>query len=155
MSSSKHISLEFKQGVLAECKKLLDERISAIHKELDELSASMSTETKSTAGDKHETGRAMMQLEREKIGKQLGILEQEKLTLEKIRSAPSETISSGALVETNNGLFFIALPPGRVTFQGREIFIVSQNSPLGQKLVQNQLQPFDLNGKRFEIKKVI
>ena len=38
---------------------------------MDELSSSLGKETKSTAGDKHETGRAMVQREMEQAGDRL------------------------------------------------------------------------------------
>ena len=46
----------------------------------------LDSESKSSAGDKHETGRAMLQLEMEKAGQQLQEVEKMKLILEKIQS---------------------------------------------------------------------
>ena len=50
---------------------LLEKRSQEIRKEMDTAQQSANSETKSTAGDKHETARAMAQLEVEMLSKQL------------------------------------------------------------------------------------
>ena len=53
------------------CKSHLESRLSNYKNLSDSLYDSLSLETKSSAGDKHETARAVIQLEREKIGEQI------------------------------------------------------------------------------------
>ena len=53
------------------CVTFINNRLLAVKTTLEEIQESLLSETKSSAGDKHETGRAMLQLEREKTGQQL------------------------------------------------------------------------------------
>lgn len=62
--NTKHI-LHFK------CLEFIDNRFKTVQNTIQEIQESLLSEAKSSAGDKHETGRAMLQLEREKAGNQL------------------------------------------------------------------------------------
>jgi len=64
-------SLEIKQQLFNKCLDAIDSRFQTIQNTISEIQESLTSETKSSAGDKHETGRAMLQLEREKAGNQL------------------------------------------------------------------------------------
>ena len=57
--------------------KHVEDTIEVYKKGILDAQNGLQSESKSSAGDKHETGRAMLQLEAEKLGKQL----QESLTL--------------------------------------------------------------------------
>ena len=63
--------MTLKETLLSKCHEFIDERHQRIQRTIDEIKVSLQSETKSSAGDKHETGRAMLQLEREKAGQQL------------------------------------------------------------------------------------
>ena len=63
--------MDFKQRVYEQCRQRIDEKISLLSHMLEELKESSSNETKSTAGDKHETALAMLQIEQENTGRQL------------------------------------------------------------------------------------
>ena len=54
-----------KQKLHAHCLQFLTDRIAAIDKIMEECQRAANSESKTTAGDKHETNRAMMQLDRE------------------------------------------------------------------------------------------
>lgn len=60
-----------KQQLISDCTKKLQQQIVSLKQLLDEVTEAVNNETKSSVGDKHETSRAMMQLEQEKLGKQL------------------------------------------------------------------------------------
>ena len=62
---------ELKTHLLSICVSQLATRRASVDKILANVALSLKEETKSSAGDKHETGRAMLQLERENAGKQL------------------------------------------------------------------------------------
>lgn len=63
------------------CVLFVNERLARIQGQIKELETALTSETKSSAGDKHETGRAMIQLEREKLGQQLAELEKNPATI--------------------------------------------------------------------------
>ena len=55
-------------------KKFIESRLKTIEKAIFELQQSLDSETKSSAGDKHETGRAMLQIELEKNNNKLNFI---------------------------------------------------------------------------------
>ncbi len=60
-----------KETVYLASKKLLEEKIETAITLMDDAQASANQDTKSSAGDKHETSRAMAMLEKEKGGKSI------------------------------------------------------------------------------------
>ena len=62
---------KFKQKLLQACSDHLKEKINSLNSIINEVYESSNSESKSSAGDKHETTKAMMQLELEKLGTQL------------------------------------------------------------------------------------
>ncbi len=96
---------EFKQAKIAAyeyCVQFIDERLKRAQLQIKELEDALTSETKSSAGDKHETGRAMIQLEREKLGQQLAELEKTQQLLSKVpRDRDTRTVGLGNLVITD------------------------------------------------------
>lgn len=128
--------MTFKEKVYAHGYALLEEKINALRVILSELEAGSENDSKSSAGDKHETARAMMQLEQEKISKQLKEMLEQKSEFEKIATAPySKEIKKGSLVKTNRGYLFFSIPLGRAVFDGVTIMFISTHSPLAAQLV--------------------
>ncbi len=109
----------------------LNEKHKEMRASLAETDDSLSSDAKSTAGDKHETGRAMAQLEREKIG---GFIQQhEQLMTLALRLDPTlvtPTIRLGSLVKTSNGWYYISVGFGRVQVDDTAIFCISPAAPL-------------------------
>ncbi len=99
------------------------------------MQSSANTETKSSAGDKYETGRSMMQLEILKFSSQLNEGFELKKVLNKIDYKKNyNKVETGSLVCTTNGNFFIAISAGKVTVEQKEYVTVSYSSPLTQAL---------------------
>ena len=73
-----------KEKLHKQCQDALNQRLEVIKSTISDIQNSLQSETKSTAGDKHETGRAMLQLEREKAGNQLAELQKQIGILHKI-----------------------------------------------------------------------
>jgi len=63
--------MNVKEKIHQKCVALATEKQNEITHSIIRVQESLAAEGKSTAGDKHETGRAMLQLEREKLGLQL------------------------------------------------------------------------------------
>lgn len=106
------------------------ESIIASHKN------SLASETKSSAGDKHETGRAMLQLEMEKAGQQLAEVHKMKATLDRINlQNNSEKAALGSIIRTEQFNYFLAISIGKVVIEKEEYFVVSTNSPIGKQLL--------------------
>jgi len=73
-----------KNELLETCRKFVENRLNTVQQTLLSYENDLQSETKSSAGDKHETGRAMLQLEMEKTGLQLIGINQMISVLDKI-----------------------------------------------------------------------
>ena len=108
---------------------LINQKIISIRKTIYSIQNARNNEIKSSAGDKYETGRVMMQNELEK---QLLLLQQyqnQKANILKIQNMQtSEEIGFGSFVLTNQGNYLIAVGIGRVD----KISVISLLSPLGK-----------------------
>ena len=113
----------------------LNEKGKRIQLAFDDLNSAITDDSKSTAGDKHETGRAMVHLEQEKLSKQLIQNKQLQQALQKIDpDNKSERVQFGSLVTTDKGVYFFSIGLGKITVNGKEIFCLTPITPLGQKL---------------------
>ena len=129
-----------KLKVYEECCRILAERIQSLRQQLHELVEGAKNDSKSTAGDKHETARAMMQIEQEKLANQLNLLLQQEQTLQRIDpESKSEIIVNGSLVKTNKGWIYISVPLGKIVVEGESVMCLSAQSPLGQKLIRKRV----------------
>ena len=105
-----------------------------VWKNLESLKESLSAESKSTAGDKHETGRAMIQQEIEKVeGTFLRIDEALDIVLRIKNSEQLPTrVASGVLVETNGPWVLVGVALGRMKSGESDIVCASNAAPLAQ-----------------------
>ncbi len=110
--------------------------MQAIQNTIKDIQKSLLSETKSTAGDKHETGRAMLQLEREKTGNQLAEIQKVKEVLSKIDVDKTiKTIGLGSLVYTSNLNYFIAISAGELDYNGGKFYAISPSTPIAKLLL--------------------
>lgn len=114
-------------------------------------------ETKSSAGDKYETAREVMQQEINLNLARLNELGKLKATIEHITPTQTGPVAlPGSVVYTNNGNFYIAISAGKIVIDGTSFFGISAASPIGSKLLGHETgYSFDLNGKSFVIEKII
>jgi hypothetical protein len=138
------------------CHDLLTEQIEQAQQSMDDAQKDANSETKSSAGDKYETGRAMAQLDKERHATRKAMA---KNALHKLQSTqilpPADTISIGSLITTNIGIYFIAVGLGKITFEEQAYNIISTESPLGQVLLD--LEEDDMlvfRGKKITIKSI-
>ncbi|MBA2762931.1 MAG: hypothetical protein H0U39_13435 [Segetibacter sp.] len=128
--------MTFKEQVYKHCLELVNNKTYVLRQTLNDLVESASNESKSTAGDKHETALAMLQIEQENTSKQLETLLSQKLLLEKIIPViQSKQVAKGALVKTNKGYFYVSIALGKIIVEGIPVIALSPQSPLGSKLI--------------------
>ncbi len=128
--------MHIKESAYQFCEAYIQERITRLKAQMTNLKVGLGSETKSSAGDKHETGRAMVQLEMEKLGKQL--LEAEKLvqTLQKVpKEGSTLRVALGSLVATDKHTYYIAISAGRHQLDGHIIFCISASTPIAKLLL--------------------
>jgi transcription elongation GreA/GreB family factor len=147
---------KIKPELYSACIAYVQQRVETANNAVKEAQASANSETKSTAGDKHDTARAMMQLAAEQNAKHLAAAKKlnHALTLIDPESV-HETVGLGSLVIATNGNFYIAISAGKIEIDGKLFFAISPTSPMGQVL--NGLKKGDetsFNGMKIEVKEV-
>ena len=124
-----------KQAILAACNLLLDERSTRLNTAIAASREAANNDTKSSAGDKYETTREMMQAEMDRLGNQLAEVSKLKEALFQAESAKQTvSISIGSIVKTTRGIYFLAAGLGKVSVDGQDVFVISTASPIGQLL---------------------
>ena len=149
---------EFKGKVFEAAFKLLKERNELLAEELKSLDQSIHEDTKSSAGDKYETGREMI---RQEIGKVENQFKQNKVFLMEIthlfeneKSHPK--ISEGSLLQWGEDWLFISVSIGQIEVADKKVFFLSKNSPLGQELLgKKKLDSVSFRGKTKVIKELL
>lgn len=128
-----------KTQLLEYLKNHLDARMQAALEAMQSAQSSANEETKSSAGDKYETARAMAQIERDRHAQLYDQLRQERAVLERIDAEFNfQRVGLGALVKTSAGYFFISVSVGLVEIEGTKVIAVSPQSPLGASLMGKQ-----------------
>lgn len=134
-----------KEKLLEIIKNKISEKIRKFEDLIAETRAS-NNDTKSSMGDKYETGREMLQQEINNLQRQLNESLNQQAVLQKITSEPSLKVQNGAVVKTNKGLFYIAASIGEITFENHKIMTVSAESPLVKAMTGlNKGQTFSIN----------
>ena len=109
--------MSLKAALVQHCLSFLSQKIETIEDTISELKRSAASETKSSVGDKYETGRAMIQLEIEKNLGQLKIWKSQYAEVERIDpNKSSNRVVSGAIVKCSNANYFIAQACAKAVF---------------------------------------
>lgn len=125
-----------KEQLYRKCNEALQERLKHIKKSILDLEEALQSETKSSAGDKHETGRAMIQIEREKAGQQLIGIQKNQELLQKIDcNAKHTNIALGSVVYTSQHNYFISISEGEIKLEDVLFYAISPQSPIAQLLL--------------------
>jgi transcription elongation GreA/GreB family factor len=128
--------MTLKHQILSFCTRWVDERIAAIEDSMKQSQAAANSETKSSAGDKYETGRSMMQIELENLSGQLSEALKLRNTLKLIDSdLKNSNVKIGSIVMSTHGNYFISIPAGHCVIDGVKFMIISSSSPMGMKIM--------------------
>lgn len=118
------------------CQVFVRDRSTRIQSNITSLQEALTSETKSSAGDKHETGRAMIHLEREKLGKQLAEVQ---LLQELFNKIPLHTnllrVGLGSVVYTNQQNYYLGISAGEIKVEGISFYAIASNTPIGKLLM--------------------
>lgn len=128
--------MTLKQHIHQHYTEIINEKIGLMQQVLADLKESGANETKSTAGDKHETALAMLQIEQANKRVQLQELLLQKAALEKLNPAFSASmIVNGSLIKTNKGYLYMSVALGKAIVNDTAVVALSPQSPLGAKLM--------------------
>ncbi len=135
----------------------IDNKIQALQKTIADISDSMKNDTKSSAGDKFETGREMMQTELSKQQDQLNQQLRLKKNLKQLNpNKASTSIEFGSLVHTNKGIYFMAIPHGKLSIGTDKYYVLSMASPIGQAMKGAKTgDTITFNGQNWRIEKLL
>ena len=136
--------------------------IEQIQKKLDTINAiinsaqnSANSETKSTAGDKHDTARAMAHLETEKNAKQLAEINKIKKIIPYLKSSKTQlqsTVQLGCVVETSLINYYISSNLGQIKIEDKNFLTISPISPLAKAFMGKKTgHGFNFNQNRITI----
>lgn len=149
--------MTLKQQLHNQCLNYVESRMAAAQQAIGDAQKASTDDTKSSAGDKYETGREMMQQETNRNMAQLNEANKLKVALNKISiNAVTAKAEPGSVVLTDNGNFYIAVSAGVLNIGNERYFAISPSSPIGLKLLgQKEGEMFKLNDKTYQIKQVI
>jgi hypothetical protein len=147
------LQLKIKEALFSQCESFVNKRLQTVEAVLSSNQKALQSETKSSAGDKHETGRAMLQLEMEKAGQQLAGITQMKVVLSKIDILKtSKNACLGSVIITAKVSYFLSISAGQLVVADKSYFAISVSSPIGKLLLGKQeKEVISFNGKTIEI----
>ncbi len=130
---------DIKQQLLNSCFEYVARRSKTVNDTISSNQKALLSETKSSAGDKHETGRAMLQLEMEKASQQLAAINQMKKVLAKLTIENSVLAKLGSLIMTDHANYFLAVSAGEIKINKTTYYAISPGSPIGSLLLGKQV----------------
>lgn len=138
------------------CLSFIERRIQTAETALTQAREASNDDTKSSAGDKYETSREMMQQDIDRNKRLLIDAEENRKVLETIGQAgPSDHIRGGSLVYTNQGVFYISISAGQLQLDGKTVFAISAASPIGKLMLgKKSKDSFSFNGKTYVIEDI-
>jgi len=142
------------------CLNVLEKQIHDMESTMDDIYVALEEETKSSAGDKYETNRAQLQIEQDRLDKQLEHLKHQYHALYNATHDPQSAIEDGCTVELEvDGKplsVYISIALGAIEFNGKKWQVISEISPLAQWLKDKKTgDSFSANGKKYSVKSVI
>lgn len=121
--------------VLSTLEEAIAERADALARELASTRAARDADSKSTAGDKHETGRAMAQQAVDHITGQLAATQAQLQAVRQLPYPETAQAALGSLVHTDKGSYLLAMAWGRLIVDGVDLYVISPASPVGTALL--------------------
>ncbi len=145
--------LNIKENLNKICVEIIQLKLLQVKDTIKKAQESANSDTKSSMGDKYETGRAMAQLEIEKSTKQKAELETQLQLLERIAVFKNlEVVANGSLVICNSGNYYISISAGLITVDSSQYYAVSSLSPIGKELIgMKRGEKIQFNGKNIEV----
>jgi transcription elongation GreA/GreB family factor len=148
---------DLKKQLFQQCLEIIERRITDAMQSVQSARQAAADDTKSSAGDKYETTRAMMQQEIDRNLKQVDEASRLKVALLRLENhTTAAAITPGSIVITNNGRFYLSVSVGIINLDEKDYVAISPASPLGGKLIGLTAgDTFMLNGKSYLIEQVI
>jgi transcription elongation GreA/GreB family factor len=146
-----------KEQLHQQCVNYVQQRMDAAQQAIAEAQQAANNDTKSSAGDKYETGREMAQQETNRNLTQLNEANKLMVALNRIgTSGQAATAEAGSIVVTNQGKFYLSISAGNIKVSDDTYVAISTASPVGLKLKGAKTgDRFDFNGKSYSVIEVL
>ncbi|HLO45894.1 MAG TPA: hypothetical protein VK175_16255 [Leadbetterella sp.] len=142
-----------KENIVASAKAILKNKLEEIEKAILNVQNAANEESKSSMGDKYETGRAMAQNDRAMLENQKNELLKDIATFENTNfEQQSDLIKNGSLVHTSIGYLLVSISLGKVTEENTAVMLISSASPLGTIILGKKTnESVVMNGRQIKI----
>jgi len=152
----KTMSITIKEKLHLACEEHILQKIEVAQREMNSAQEAANNESKSTAGDKHDTARAMMHIQKEQNARLLADANQLQIGLAKINPQISlDSAVLGSLVQTNHETFYISVGLGKITVEGTVYYALSVQSPLSKAMAGLKSgNTFQVNGREYRIESI-
>ncbi|MGB5384974.1 MAG: GreA/GreB family elongation factor [Lutimonas sp.] len=138
-----------KEKLIQRCIENIQEKLNDLQVEFDSLHESLHNETKSSVGDKYETGRSMIHAEIQKNQHQKFEWLEMLNTCKQIFPVETNRVELGSFVQTHEANYLVAIGLGVLKYEGQNVYVISPGSPLGRALWQKKVgDQFEINGKK-------
>jgi len=125
-----------KSEIYAACIAQQQTKIEELQNAIDKVQESIVGEDNSTAGNKFETARAMGQEEMDRLNQTMNVAVRDMNILNQIDAEkPCDSVQLGAHIVTDKKEMYMAVGMGRLVIGGKNVFVVSPTSPIGQQLM--------------------
>lgn len=150
------LSIQLKKNLYNLCIEEIEKRISHLREAIQSTQESANDETKSSSGDKYETGRAMMHNEIENYNVQLDEARRTMEILESLRpDVKHDKVKFGAMTVTSRGIFFISVSLGKLKVDDTECFAIGTQAPMAQHLLDAKAgDKVQFNGAEIQVNEV-
>ena len=130
---------EFKKVLKEKCITFIEARMDTLRFAMEQAQISANEETKSSAGDKYETSRAMGHLDKDMYARQLTETSKEMASLMSIEcTVTTDTVHPGNIVRCEDISYFILSGIGKIIYDGEIIYVISPNAPVAKLLIGKQ-----------------
>ena len=129
-----------KKILFSHCRTHLEKKIEILEQQKKSLQKDLTSEIKSSAGDKHETGRAMIQLELEKLGNQIHKIELNYQKLNTVKDfKASSSVVLGSIIFTDKANYYLAVAADSCKINSKVFYCISSQSPIGKLLIGKKI----------------
>jgi len=144
-----------KSSVVQALKLVVEEKIASAKSSIASTTESKNSATKSSAGDKHETGRAMMERE---LALNTSQLHKAELLFHEINTlplSPAHIAARGSLITTNTAIYFLSVAHGKLVVDDHTVFAISCISPIAQTLLGSSAGiSLEFQGRKIRVERV-
>ena len=145
--------MNVRKKLIEECRDRIQKKIRSLKDAMDDLKGDLENESKSSAGDKYETGREMINIEWNKLSQQIVQFEKQVKILNRIEHMePSDSVQLGSIVDTGKAKYFISVPVGELFLKDERYYAIGVQSPIGKAIIgKKQGETGSFNQNEMEI----